>query len=121
MRMMASKVTQIRALITEKSERMPAQWIEHERQCAIPISTMIIQAKVKSLIENQNTTETSESEILCCQCWVVLHLKGCHAFHNLQLTGKASAADLVPAEKFASDNYKAWIFAPASIQSALLT
>jgi hypothetical protein len=51
---------------------------------------------------------------------VVPHLKGCHAFHNLQLTGKASAADLVPAEKFASDNYKTWIFAPASIQSALL-
>jgi hypothetical protein len=49
MRMMACKVTQIRALIIEKSERMLAQWIEHEHQCAICLSTMIIQAKVKSL------------------------------------------------------------------------
>lgn len=57
--MMASKVTQIRALITEKSESMPAHWIEHERQHAVPLSTMIIQAKVKRLFENQNTTETS--------------------------------------------------------------
>jgi hypothetical protein len=52
---------------------------------------------------------------------VVLHFKGYHAYHNLQLTGKAAVADLVPAEKFARDNYKAWKFAPASILFALLT
>lgn len=47
--MMASKVTQIRALIIEKSEGMLAQWIEHEDQRAVRLSPMIIQAKVKSV------------------------------------------------------------------------
>jgi hypothetical protein len=41
-RMMASKITQITVPITEKLERMLAQWTEHH-QCAIPLFTMIIQ------------------------------------------------------------------------------
>jgi hypothetical protein len=36
---------------------MLAQWIEHHHQCSIPVSTMIIQAKVKSLFEKVNATE----------------------------------------------------------------
>jgi hypothetical protein len=31
----------------EKLERMLARWIEHQHQRAIPLSTMIIQAKAK--------------------------------------------------------------------------
>jgi hypothetical protein len=46
-RMTANKVTQIRTPIMEKLERMLARWIEHLHQCAIPLSTMIIQAKAK--------------------------------------------------------------------------
>jgi hypothetical protein len=44
-RMTASKVTQVRVLIVEELEGVLAQWIEHQRQCASPLSTMIIQAK----------------------------------------------------------------------------
>jgi hypothetical protein len=33
----------------EKLERMLAQWIEHQHQCAIPLSTKIIQPKAKIL------------------------------------------------------------------------
>jgi predicted aconitase len=46
-RMTASKITQIRAPIMEKLERMLAQWIEYQHQRAIPLSTMIIKAKAK--------------------------------------------------------------------------
>jgi hypothetical protein len=48
-RMTSSKIIQIRAQIMEKLERMLAQWIKHQHQHVIPLSTMIIQAKAKSL------------------------------------------------------------------------
>jgi hypothetical protein len=79
---------------------MLAQWIKHHHQCSIPVSTMIIQAKVKSLFEKVNATEkdpkvqafvTSAGRFEC--------FKGCHGFHNLKLTGKALVANLVAAEK----------------------
>jgi hypothetical protein len=57
MRMTASKITQIRPPIMEKLGRMLAQWIEHQNQQAIPISTIIIQAKAKTLFENLNAVE----------------------------------------------------------------
>jgi hypothetical protein len=47
-RMMARKITQIRAPIMEKLERMLAQWIGHQHHRAILPSTMNIQAKAKS-------------------------------------------------------------------------
>lgn len=50
--MTASKITQIRAWIMEKLER-----IEYHHQSAIPLSTIIIQAKAKNLFENLNATE----------------------------------------------------------------
>jgi hypothetical protein len=43
-RMTTAKITQIRAPILEKLERMLAQWIEHQNKRAIPLSTFIIQA-----------------------------------------------------------------------------
>lgn len=46
--MMARKITQIRAPIMEKLERMLAQWIGHQHHRAILPSTMNIQAKAKS-------------------------------------------------------------------------
>jgi hypothetical protein len=55
--MTASKITQIRPPIMEKLERMLAQWTEHQNQQAIPISTIIIQAKAKTLFENLNAVE----------------------------------------------------------------
>lgn len=36
---------------------MATHWIEHQHQCAIPLSTMIIQAKVKYLLEDLNVIE----------------------------------------------------------------
>jgi hypothetical protein len=33
---------------------MLAQWIEHENQCSVPLSTLIMQAKAKSLIDDLN-------------------------------------------------------------------
>jgi hypothetical protein len=56
-RMTASKITQIRPPIMEKLERMFAQWTEHQNQQAITISTIIIQAKAKTLFENLNAVE----------------------------------------------------------------
>jgi hypothetical protein len=47
MRMMVSIITQIRVTVVEKFERMVAQWIEHQHQHAVPLSTMIIQGKAK--------------------------------------------------------------------------
>jgi hypothetical protein len=38
----------------EKLERMLAQWIGHQHQHGISLSTIIIQAEVKSLFENLN-------------------------------------------------------------------
>jgi hypothetical protein len=101
MRMTATKITQIRALIMEKLERMLARWIEHEHQCAIPLSTMIIQAKAKSLFDNLNAIEFDPKvpSFDGSAGWFE-RFKGCHGFHNLKLTGEAAAADLVAAEKF---------------------
>jgi hypothetical protein len=53
-RMMASKITQIKESVMEKLERMLAQWIVHQCQCDIPLSTVTIQAKGRSLFENLN-------------------------------------------------------------------
>jgi hypothetical protein len=43
--MSTTKITQIRAPIMEKLERMLAQLIEHENQRAVLLSTLIIQGK----------------------------------------------------------------------------
>jgi hypothetical protein len=48
--MTTAKITQIRAPILEIFERMVAQWIEHQNKSAIPLSTLIIQAKARSLM-----------------------------------------------------------------------
>lgn len=55
--MMASEITQIMASVIKKMERMLAQCIKHQYQCAIPLSTMVIQAKVKHLFDNQNAVD----------------------------------------------------------------
>jgi hypothetical protein len=41
----------------DKLERMLAQWIEHENQHAVLLSTLIIQAKVKSLFDDLNAVD----------------------------------------------------------------
>jgi hypothetical protein len=99
-RMTASKITQIRAPIMEKLERMLAQWIEYQHERAIPLSTMIIQAKAKSLFDNPNAIEPDPKvpSFAGSTGWNE-SFKGCHEFHNLKLTGKAAAADLVATEK----------------------
>jgi hypothetical protein len=80
---------------------MLARWIEHQHQRAIPLSTMIIQAKAKSLFDNLNATETDPKvpTFTGSAEWFEL-FKGHHGFHNLKLTSEAAAADLVAAEKF---------------------
>ena len=60
--MVASDITLIRALIIEKLERMRAYCIGHQHQRAVPIYTIIIQAKAKSLFHNLNVLE-SEPEV----------------------------------------------------------
>jgi transposase-like protein len=96
-RMTASKITQIKASIMEKL-RTFSQWIEHQFQCAIPVSTMIIQAKAKTLFDNLNAIEPDPKVPSCAGSggW----FEGHHGFHNLKLTGKCAEADLVAAEKF---------------------
>jgi hypothetical protein len=86
----------------EKLERMLGQWIEHQHQRAIPLSTMIIQAKAKSLFDNLNAIEPDlkEPSFAGSAGWFE-RFKGHHGFHNLKLTGEeAATADLVAAEKF---------------------
>jgi hypothetical protein len=99
--MMASKITQIRAPVMEKLERMLALWFEHQHQRAIPLSTMIIQAKAKSLFDNLNAIEPDPKvpSFAGSAEWFEL-FKGHYGFHSLKLTGEAAAADLVAAEKF---------------------
>lgn len=55
--MTGSKMTQIRVMIMRKLERMLTQYIEHEHQHAIPLSTKIIQVKAKSLFHDLIATE----------------------------------------------------------------
>jgi hypothetical protein len=73
----------------EKLERMLAQWIGHEHQHAIPLSTMIIQAEVKSLFENLNAIgpDLKLQSFPASAGWFE-HFEGCHGLHNLKLTGK---------------------------------
>jgi hypothetical protein len=99
--MTASKITQIMPPIMEKLERMLTQWIEHQHQCVIPLSTMIIQAKAKSLFENLNDIEPDlKVQSFAISAGWFEHFKGFHGIHNLKQIGKAAAANLVPAEKF---------------------
>jgi hypothetical protein len=49
--MTAMKNTQIKALTVTKLDRR-----EHKYKCVIPLSTLIFQAKVKSLFNGLNTT-----------------------------------------------------------------
>jgi hypothetical protein len=101
MRMTASKITQIMPPIVEKLERLLTQWIEHQHQCVIPLSTMIIQAKAKSLFENLNDIEPDlKVQSFAISAGWIEHFKGFHGIHNLKQIGKAAAANLVPAEKF---------------------
>jgi hypothetical protein len=57
MRMIASEITQIGASVIKKLEGMLAQCIKHQHKHAIPLSAMVIQAKVKNLFDNQNAIE----------------------------------------------------------------
>jgi hypothetical protein len=57
MRMSTTEITQIRAPIMEKLERMLAQWTECENQLAVSLSTLIIQAKEKSLFDDLNALD----------------------------------------------------------------
>jgi hypothetical protein len=99
--MTASKITQIRPLIMEKLERMLAQWTEHQNQQAIPISTIIIQAKAKTLFENLNAVgpDPKVQSFAANARWFE-RFKRRHGFHNLKLTGEAAAAELFAAENF---------------------
>jgi hypothetical protein len=109
MRMTASKITQIIPPIMEKLERMLAQWIEHQNQQAVPISTIIIQAKAKTLFENQNAVEPDPKvQTFAASAGWFERFKRRHGFHNLKLIGDAAAADLFPAENF-----------PAQLQAAI--
>jgi hypothetical protein len=98
--MTTSKITQIRAPIVEKLERMLAQWIEHQNKRAIPLSTSITQAKARSLFDELNAVELDPkvSSFVASAGWFE-RFKGRHGFHNLKLTGEAAAGD-VAAEKF---------------------
>jgi hypothetical protein len=93
----------------EKLERMLAQWIEHKNQQAIPISTIIIQAKEKTLFENRNAVEPDPKvQSFAASAGWFERFKRRHEFHNLKLTGEAAAVDLFAAEKF-----------PAQLQAAI--
>jgi hypothetical protein len=98
-----SKITQIRASVMEKLERMLARWIQHQHQRAVPLSTMMIQAKEKTLFDNLNAIEPDPKvpSFVGSTGWFECS-KGCHGFHNLKLTSKTAATDIVPAEKFAA-------------------
>ena len=100
-RMTTAKITQIRAPIMEKLERMLAQWIEHQNKRAIPLSTSIIQAKARSLFDELNAVELDPkvSSFVASAGWFE-RFKGRHGFHNLKLIGEAAAGDVVAAEKF---------------------
>jgi hypothetical protein len=88
-------------LIMKKLERTPAQLTEHQYQHAIPLSTMIIQAKVKSLFENRNAIEPGlKVQSFAASAGWFKHFKGQHGFHNFKLSGKAAAGDFVADEKF---------------------
>jgi hypothetical protein len=107
--MTASKITQIRPPIMEKLEKTLAQWIEHQNQQVIPISTIIIQAKAKTLFENLNAVEPDPKvqSFVASAGWFE-RFKRRHGFHNLKLTSEAAAADL-----FATENF------PAQLQAAI--
>jgi hypothetical protein len=79
---------------------MLAQWIEHQNKSAIPLSTLIIQAKARSLFDELNAVglDPKVSTFFASAGWFEL-FKGRHGFHNLKLTGEATAGDVV-AEKF---------------------
>jgi hypothetical protein len=95
-RMTASKITRIRPPIVEKLERMLALWIEHQNQQAILISTIIIQAKAKTLFENLNAVEPdAKVQSFAASAGWFERFKRRHGFHNLKLTSEAAAADLL--------------------------
>jgi hypothetical protein len=88
---------------------MLPQWIEHRNQQAIPISTIIIQAKVKTLFENLNVVEPDPKvQSFAASAGWFERFKRRHGFHNLKLTSEAAAADLFAAENF-----------PAQLQAAV--
>jgi hypothetical protein len=98
--MTTAKITQIRAPILEKLERMLAQWIEHQNKRAIPLSTLIIQAKA-SLFHELNAVELDpKASSFFASAGGFERFKGRHCFHNLKLTGETAAGDDVVAEKF---------------------
>jgi hypothetical protein len=79
----------------KKLERMLARWVEHQHhQRSIPLSTMSIQDKAKSLSDNLNAIKPDAKvpSFAGSAGWFE-RLKGCHGFHNLKLTGDATAAN----------------------------
>jgi hypothetical protein len=41
----------------EKLERILAQWIERENQCGVSLSTLLTQARAKSLVDDLNVVD----------------------------------------------------------------
>jgi hypothetical protein len=78
----------------EKLDRMLAEWIGHQHQCAITLPSIIIQAKAKSLFGSLNAIKPDPKvQSFDASAGWFEHLKGCHGFHNLQLRDEAAAAD----------------------------
>jgi hypothetical protein len=87
-------------MIMGKLKRMLAQWNGHEYQHAIPLSTVIIQAKAKRLFHNLNAIEPGQKvQSFAASAGWFESFKGRHGFHNLKLNGEAAAADFVAVEK----------------------
>jgi hypothetical protein len=83
--MSTTNITQIKAPIMEKLGRMLAQSIEHENQCAVPLSTLIFQAKAKGLFDNLNATDPDPKvQSFAASVGLFESFKVQHGFHNLK-------------------------------------
>jgi hypothetical protein len=68
--MTAIKTTQSRGVFVRKLERVLAQCMEHKYHHIIPVSTIIIQAKVKNLFGELNATDPDPKVTFYMTPWI---------------------------------------------------
>ena len=91
----AVKITKARSSAMENTECLLSVWIESQTSLNVPVNTMVIKEKAKSLFEDLNCSESESStmETFGVSDGWFSRFKRRYSLQSLKVTGEASSAD----------------------------
>lgn len=100
---MATKLTRYRSAIMEKMEKLLILWIEDNNQRKIPMSTMTIQEKAKTIFETLRKADEEgifQNESFGASKGWFEKFKTRHNLHNIKMKGEAASSDTSAAREY---------------------